>query len=151
MYRTSFLLLLLLSSCAGLGPTPEDDDFVFTRIELTADYDANNSSPTPVDLVFVYEEQLLARLQTMSANDWFAWRNGRVGIPEKAAFWLSHEVGPGQTRTITDFPDARNRALALVVFADYKTPGVHREIVQHDRMVQVFLHDEDFSVALESR
>ncbi len=153
MFRISQALLwtLLLAGCAALRPVPEDDEYVFTRIEITADHDANRNSPTPVDLVFVYEEQMLARLQTMTAAAWFAWRDGRAGMPESEAFWLSHEVGPGQTRTITDFPQKRNHALALVVFADYQTPGVHREIVQHDRMVRIFLHDSDFSVAPDSR
>ncbi len=154
MFRISQVLLwsLLLAGCAALRPAPvEDDDFIFTRIEITADHDANQTSPTPVDLVFVYEEQMLARLQTMTAAEWFAWRDGRAGMPQEEAFWLSHEVGPGQTRTITDFPEKRNHALALVVFARYQTPGVHREIVRHDRMVRVFLHDSDLSVVPESR
>lgn len=148
---SSFLLLglLLLSTCTAIRQPAPDDFFIFTRVDIIAEYNANLTSPVPLDLVFVYDETFLAELQTMGAAQWFEWRESRADIPQEQVFWLSQEIAPGQNRSITNFPDNKNHSLALVIFADYQTDGLHREIVQTRRAISIRLNEEGFVVTRE--
>lgn len=146
---TAALLLIFLTACATPKERAGNEQFVYTRVDLVANYDANNTHPILVDLVFVYDEEFLGQLETMTARQWFEYREGNAGIPEEQAFWLTNEIAPGKSLTITDFPDSKNTAMALVIFADYDFPGVHRFIVGDDRMVNVRLMEDNFVVTKE--
>ena len=147
--RLLLFLTLFTLSCSSLKDPLPADSFTFLRIDIVANYNANQNNPVPLDLVFVYEESFLAKVQTMTAEDWFAYRSGSVGIPESKAFWLSLEIGPGQNRSITSFPNNKNQALALLVFADYQTDGLHRAIVQGDHSISIRLQETEFAVIQE--
>lgn len=149
MRSITYAALLLLSACTAIRQPAPEDFFTFTRVDIVAEYNANNTSPVPLDLVFVYDETFLAELQTMTAEDWFEWRKAKADIPSDQLFWLSQVIGPGQQRSITSFPENKNKALALVVFADYHTDGLHRQVVERRRSISIRLQEEGFVVIRE--
>lgn len=147
--RILFFLGCFGLSCSSLREPPPEDFFTFLRVDIVANYNANQGNTIPLDLVFVYDENFLAQLQTMTAEDWFAYRRGSADIPESQAFWLSLEIGPGQNRSITNFPNDKNKALALVLFADYQTDGLHRSVVETMHSVSIRLQETEFVVIQE--
>ena len=88
---------------------------------------ANQNSPVAVDVLFVYDRDLLNTVLQMSANDWFAKREQLArDYPQQSGFTVwSWEWVPGQTVQPQALP-LQPKARAGVIFARYRFSGEHR-------------------------
>ncbi len=139
-----FLITLLcggvLAACGLL-----DDKAIRSRvIEFEVAPRANQDSPIAVDIVYVFNPQLVSQLSGMSAHDWFLQRDQtRQAFPTDFDL-TSFEVVPGQKGPIEQVsPQARN-AIAAFIFADYASPGTHRARIDGLEHVFLQLGDKDF-------
>jgi type VI secretion system protein len=101
------------------------------RVHVHVAPDANQGSPTPVDLVFVYDETTARALIALSADEWFERKaEMRQGDPERRAFDVRQwEWVPGQAVATIEHGAAsgdRRRMRAVFVFARYTSAGAHR-------------------------
>jgi type VI secretion system protein len=114
------------------------------EMQVVAGSTANDNSPTSVETVMVYDPVLLKSLLTMTAADWFATRdqlrNDYPGGFDSRAW----EVVPGQQIDLRPLPF--RRGLALLVYANYHTPGPHRARIDAWKNARVLLRDKDFTV-----
>ncbi|MBI3328202.1 MAG: type VI secretion protein [Nitrospinae bacterium] len=135
-----------LSSC-GLG--------VRTRALLGGKVDlkvyvadtANRNSPVAVDVLLVYDKDLLQSALKMSAREWFEkreqiTRDYREG--EGLDVWRWEWV-PGQSVPLQALP-LKAKAKAIVIYANYASPGDHRARVDPHASVVLQLLEKDFSV-----
>ena len=94
--------------------------------------DANARTPVPVDLVFVWDKALAGQVATTTAKDWFATKKTEFRQDDPGGRKLTvceWEWVPGQN--VPDIslavPVAERRwSQGVYVFADYRSPGVHR-------------------------
>jgi type VI secretion system protein len=94
-------------------------------LEVSIVATANRTSAIAVDLLVVYDSQVLDRLLQLAARDWFRDREQwRRDYPAAFELW-GWEWVPGQpvARQVAEY---RAGAKAALVFADYLTPGAHR-------------------------
>lgn len=108
---------------------------------------ANQNNPVAVDVLFVYDRDLLNTLLQMSASDWFAKREQLArDYPQQSGFAVwSWEWVPGQIvlpQTLPLQPQAR----AGVVFARYLSPGAHRARFDPYYGISLELRETDFQV-----
>jgi len=107
------------------------------RVEVRAATDANDNSPIAVDILLVYDVDLLAKVAELPAVDWFAMRDQlKRDFPQGMDVW-EYEIVPGTSvvheLTVVD----RYRAYGGIVFCDYPGPGDYR--LRFDKLKRVYI------------
>jgi type VI secretion system protein len=128
-----------LVSCSN-GTLPE---LYIESVSIYTDPDANQNSATAVDLVIIYDEELVKILGHMSAAKYFASsRQLLLDNPTLLDIW-HWELVPGQI--VQDFspPQEEGDSYAAFVFANYITPGDHRIKVSPEGVVKILLMKND--------
>lgn len=116
-------------------------------LAFSASDDVNNNSPVAVDVVFVTDEAMLARIAELPASKWFAGRADLVSTFPKSLRYRSWEFVPGQRLDIPGDSFDRPRVAAAFIFANYGGPGAHRvRIQQFSGRLAVRLDDTTLSV-----
>lgn len=143
------MITLCLAGLAGCSMLfPSGDKVKWDELTLVASNDANNDSPVAVDVVFVADQAMLARIAELPASKWFAARTDLVGTFPNAIRYQSWELVPGQQLVVPGEKLRGPRVAGVFVFADYPGPGAHRVRVErfNGRLV-VQLGDNAFSVS----
>ena len=97
-------------------------------MRVAVDAQLNDLSPVAVEVLVVYDKKLLATLETMSAQTWFAEREGLLQQYQQVEHaldawlweWVPGQVVPEQVRRF------KAGARGGLVFANYFSPGDHR-------------------------
>lgn len=131
--------LALAAWMAACAPSVSTRSF-----ELVATPDANRRSPIPVDVVLVRSDALVPVVTGLSAREWFTQRDQLVRDHPRDLEFRSWEMVPGQVLEIDDFHFPSRKGLALVVFADYMSGGVHRLRVDPMREFRLVLDANGF-------
>lgn len=136
------LVVLLLLAAAGPGCASRVST---ERFAITAQRDANDQSPVPLDMVLVRDPALVDVLNGMTARVWFETRD-QIARDNPTGFEVvTWEVVPGQ-HLDTAFPFRNNKGIALFVFANYLSPGAHRVRVDPLERFTLLLGKDGFSV-----
>jgi type VI secretion system protein len=136
---------MFLSACGAV---------VFTRSVFgeTLDMDvkvaevANDEYPLAMEVVYVYDEELLKTLLQMSAKQWFEKRDQlKNDFPDDTGFesW-QWEFTPGQEELL-HLP-VRGGTVGGMIFVNYFNEGQHRVRIHLFRDVRVRLEYSDFKV-----
>jgi type VI secretion system protein len=113
----SLILLLALASCASPStPTP------LKSIQLSAMADANSSSATMVDVVFVYDTAASAGLPATSP-DWFQLREALLARMPGSISVLRLDVPPPYPLVEVALPSGYAKAVGVYVYASYLAPA----------------------------
>lgn len=94
---------------------------------VSADKGANRDTPTAVDIVFVRDKALVEPMAAMPASRWFATRSDLLRTSPQGLSVISLEVVPAQSLRVPSSAWTDSKGLTCLVFADYPTPGEHRE------------------------
>lgn len=112
-------------------------------VEITVAPDANLQSPIAVELIVVYQTPLVDELRELSARQWFERADDlRRDYPKGFDSW-GYEWVPSQCVAL-DALQYSVGAKAVVVFADYVTPGSHRAVLDAHQPFRLDLEREDF-------
>lgn len=108
---------------------------------------ANGSQPVAVDLVLARDKDLIKKLVTLSAADWFENRAQYFrDYPDPKDLQVFHrEWVPGQIvpcANITMVPMPK----ATIVFANYFTKGDHRARIKNAQSSVIHLMEDDFQI-----
>jgi len=139
-FRCFFSLLAIgLVSC-----TIEDmPELSIDTVSIYAEPDANQNSAIAVDLVLVYNQELLKTFGQMSAAKYFA-SSKQLLLDNPSLLDVWHwELVPGQI--VEDFspPQDKGDAYGAYVFANYLTPGDHRVRVAPNGVIKILLLRDD--------
>ena len=124
------ICVVCLAACLALSCTLPVRNPRFTlRVNLAPD--ANDHAPVPVDLVFVWNQEVAAQIKELTAKDWFDRKNQfRQDDPKAVALTICEwEWVPGQ-----QVPDinlmvpaaARSWLYGAFVFTNYRANGPYR-------------------------
>ena len=135
------LSLFLMGSALSCGIGLRTRALLGGKLTVSIDISekANQNSPVALDVVVVYDEELLARLLEFSSKDWFEKREQikRDYLQGEGLDYWGWEWVPGQKVTIQKLP-LKPEAKGGFIFADYFSPGVHR--VRIDPFGDVIVH-----------
>jgi type VI secretion system protein len=126
-------LCLAVAGCSMLKPSIKLNSVTFLVASL-----ANDDTPIPIDLVAVGDEELLKKLLTLPASQWFEQRAQLQRDFPMALYVWSRELVPGQRLDIIDAPLKGQRGSVVLVYAGYSSPGMHR--LRLDQQENVILH-----------
>lgn len=144
MLAVAALCVFALSACGFPRVVPRVS---VSTISFQATSDANQGFATRVDVVAVDGDPLLQTLSKETAASWFANRQQFLNAnPGKVTVW-SREVVPGQSApqvSLNYF--GRLDYDAILVFAEYLTPGDHRMMLGQFENPVVLLEANTFTV-----
>lgn len=124
------------------------DKVRWDHLTLVAEDDVNHNSPVAVDVVFITDDAMLARIAELPASKWFAARNDLASTFPKSLRFSSWELVPGQRIELTGDTFGRPRVEAAFLFANYTDPGAHRvRIEQLSGDLAVQLNTSTFTVS----
>lgn len=114
-----------------------------TKISATA----NQNTPVAVDLLLVYDKDLLKDLLKTPAKAWFERREQmKHDYPPGTAFDIwQWEWVPGQRVPPQSLP-LKARAQAVIIYANYLAPGEHRARVDPHADLVLQLLEKNFTV-----
>lgn len=140
IFRALFSFLTLSLVSCTIEDLPE---LSIESVSIYAEPDVNQNSATAVDLVLVYNQELLKTLGRLSAASYFASsRQLLLDNPSLLDVW-HWELIPGQV--VEDFQPTQDKgdAYGAYVFANYLTPGDHRVKVAPNGIVKILLLRDD--------
>lgn len=140
-------LIALVAAGCGIGVRTRALAGGKVRIQVFVAQNANHNNPVAVDLVMVYDKNLLKELTRMSAKDWFEGRDQiKRDYAEGRGFdaW-EWEWVPGQSVPVQALP-LKPAAIGAVVFANYFTAGVHRGRFDPHESIALNLLESTFTV-----
>ncbi len=107
----------------------------------------NSDNPLPVDVVWVYDEELLKELLKLSAKAWFEKKEQfKRDFPSNEAFEVwPWEWTPGQKVAVQKIP-IKAKSKGGIIFANYLIDGDHRARVDPAQDFQIDFSKESFSV-----
>lgn len=116
-------------------------------VQVAAEPAINQDSPVPVELVVVFDKDLLAQLAGMTAHEWFQKRDQvhKDHPGEDDLITKSWEVVPGQTLSEESLSFGSG-ARGGLVFADYFSDGAHRARVDPHQNLKIRLLADDVAV-----
>lgn len=141
----TLLSTLLIVACA------KDDDarnpaVNLKSISISLDNDANLNSATAIELLIVYKMELLKALIKTNSTDYFASADQiKRDYPDLVEIYR-WELTPGQAITDYAIKSTASEPLGIVIFADYLTPGNHRERVGNAEKINLRLKNQDFCI-----
>jgi type VI secretion system protein len=115
-------------------------------LEVRAEETANNEYPLAMDVVYVYDDELLAKVLAMTAREWFDQRQTLMNTVDEGTLdtW-SWEWTPGHDTTVA-IP-LSGSVVGAVVFVNYFSVGQHRARIDPARDARIDLGFDRFTVA----
>lgn len=111
---------------------------------------ANQNSPVALDLLVIYDENLLAQLLNMSAKEWFEKRTQikRDHLEGRGLDYWGWEWVPGQKIPDKTLP-LKSKAKGGIIFAGYFSLGPHRATFDPFGDMTIHLLENGFTVEVE--
>lgn len=129
MYKVIWICVgMALCGCAGLG-LPSGVPVLLEAIKVNAAQNANGGDATSLDVLIIYDKDLLETIQNMNAAEYFSKadaleENNPNGLQR---FHMEVVAGGSMNKKIDK---KSNRAVAALIFADIHSPGAHRYRMQ---------------------
>lgn len=138
---------LLLAGCSSTpDPLENEPEPVFEEISIRLDSDANNASATAIDLLLIYDYDLLKTLMKMSSGQYFGSIDQLKSDYPSLIDVVHWELTPGQTIKDHAVPLRSEIPVGALLFADYSTPGPHRLRIGESESINVRLRRQDFCI-----
>ena len=128
-------LTLLAAACA------DKPSAMLDTVSVTVAPTANDTTPIAIDLIAVRDKALVDKLGALTAAEWFAQREQAMRDHPTTLGLTSWELVPGQTMRV-ERPQAEP-AWAILVFANYASPGPHRLRVPDTRTLTLTAGEKD--------
>jgi type VI secretion system protein len=142
--RSWCLALPILATLSACGNSPPKID---TRnIDIQVSPKANHDAAVAIDIVFVFDQQLLTQLQGLGAKDWFRQRDELRTLYPTGIAVSSYEVVPGQLLPIEKVSDHNTGAIGAFAFANYQMEGAHRARLDSFTNATIRLDENDLVI-----
>ncbi len=139
------LSVLFIVGCAN-DDDARDPKLNLKSVSISLDNDANRNSATAVELLIIYKMELLKALMKINAADYFSSSDQiKRDYPDMLEVYR-WELTPGQSINNYKIKMNGDDPLGVVIFADYLTPGNHRERVGNSIDIHLRLKSEGFCI-----
>lgn len=119
----TLLLSFWLSGCSTIQSINESMPWhsgnEVESIALQVKFDAQLQHAVSVDIVFVYDDNLIALLSNASAAQWFMEKKGYMANYGINMDIIHREIVPGYSESIVELPERHKDAKSVIAFALY--------------------------------
>jgi type VI secretion system protein len=144
-----FLLALGLSACSKPTGFLGNVGVFLEKITIVSEPKMNQDSATPLDIVIVYDPNLLEQLLKMSASDYFIKKNQLLKDNPSMMEAISFEVVPTQVISDIEVKLSHPNAEGAIVFANYNSPGDHRFKMGRQQTILIRMKAEEIAIEPE--
>ena len=130
-----------MEALTGKGP-----QILIENMTIVAEQNMNNNSATPLDLVLVYDDKLLAMLLALPAGDYFAKREQLIKDNSGLMEIISFEMTPAQVLPDQPVQYLTPNPAGAILYANYSTPGEHRIKLAKQKDLTITLGTLDFTI-----
>lgn len=114
------------------------------HIEIVSSINANGNAAVPVDIVFVYDENLSGELKKMNARDWFKRKSEiQLNFPEGADI-MSWEMVPASAIVARNLPGNKRFAKTVLLFVFYSNNNQNRAELAPMKNIRIYLEESGF-------
>jgi len=150
MQAKTFLLLScsLLFGCSAASKSARSVTHLKGEIYLapTLSLDTNQNAPIAVDVVTVHGAALLKQVSALTAQAWFDQKIQLLRLHPDDLQTFSWEWTPAEPVSAVKVPGT-GVADAVLLFANYRTPGPHSAVLPRSGTVPVTFGPNDFQLA----
>ena len=118
-----------------------------TRISVITTDQTNDSSAIAIDFVAIYNQPLATALTRLSAAEWF---KGQIQFQKdytpKKDYQLWHYEFPALPQKHNIQINPGRKMIAILIFADYLSPGKHRYRLTKIEEMNITLNKNDFEI-----
>lgn len=142
------LVLLCLAAATGCASTALFQPRIgLGQLSFEVAPGANDDTPFALELVAVTDDEVLKKLQEVTAAQWFdPHANWRGDYPKALRSWY-YELTPGRHWQLPQpLPFTRQPGRALLLFANYKGPGAYRLRLESFKKARVLFAASGISV-----
>ena len=130
-----------LSACSNSPPK------ISTRnVDIQVSPKANLDSAVALDIIYVFDQQLLTQLQGLGAKDWFRQRDELRTLYPTGIAVSSYEVVPGQIVPVEKVSNHNTDAIGIFAFANYHAEGAHRARLDSLKNATIRLDENDLVI-----
>ncbi len=150
--KNAFLILLctlLISGCGTIKSAAQyfKIKFPLQTIQITSVPDANDTMPTPIHLLIIFDKDLLAELGKLSAAKYFENAQQILNDHPDMLEVHSYEIMPGQVLP-EQFVQFRNfPAEGGLLFANLVAPGEHRIKIGNQKKLKLRVQKNKINIA----
>lgn len=134
-------VLLSVAALSGCGAIDVVKDTFFPRVpkvemgdlQVLSDPGANLNTALEFEIVLVKDPDVLKKLSELPAAKWFEQREDLRKTYPGGFESMKWELVPGQDLRLPSDEFKEKRALAVLIYANYLTPGEHRARIDHFR------------------
>ncbi len=143
----TLILIILFTGACGIAAKTRAAIKGDLKMYVNIAPKVNSDNPLPVDVVWVYDEELLKELLKLSAKAWFEKKEQfKRDFPSNEAFEVwPWEWTPGQKVMVQKIP-IKAKSKGGIIFANYLTDGDHRARIDPAEDFQIDFSEESFSV-----
>ena len=145
--KLSFLGALFLVSCSK--PPFGNPNVYLEHATIVGEIGMNGDTATALDVVLVYDPELLKQIVTLTANDYFLKKQQLMKDNPTLINAVGFEMVPGQVIPDAEITLSKLNAEGAIVFANYTTPGDHRFILGRQQNILIRLGAQDFTITPE--
>ena len=118
-------VLLVMTGCSMFG-SDDVEPFELESFEITTELNANEDSPTSIDVVEIYDEQLRRQIETLNSQSWFAQKKGLIASNSDLITVTSWELPPGSKIKDRRWNSLPRNPTAILVFIGLKSGTPNR-------------------------
>lgn len=122
---TLFSSLLVMTGC-GMFASDDPEPFEIESFEVTTELNANRDSPTSIDVVEIYDEQLRTQIEALDSESWFVQKKGLIASNSDLITVTSWELPPGATIKDERWNSLSRNPTAILVFLALKSGTPNR-------------------------
>ncbi len=138
-------VLIGFTACSWIfGSSPPEIDTRTINVQVSPK--ANHDAAVALDIVYVFNKQLLTQLQALGAKDWFRQRDEIRALYPTEVTVSSYELVPGQRGPVEHVSDKNTDAIGVFAFANYLDEGAHRARLDRFEHVELHLNETDLAV-----
>ena len=138
-----FFILQLITACSVIDiPVkaydvakefvfPSGEKLMWEEVTIGVGREANKNSPVAVDIVLIFNEDLVKKVSELSSTDWFKSKNYVLKTFPQDLAVKSWELAPGDSLQIPSSFFGNDRVFSVIAFADYFSTGEHRVKIDH--------------------
>ncbi len=160
----AFIILFSIGACSVLDKTllvydsakdfvlPSGEKLRWDKVSLGVGERANKNFPIAVDIAMIFEEGLVAKIEKMTAGDWFKSKKYILNTFPTGLAIKSWELAPGDSLQVPSNFFGEERIFGVIAFADYFTDGDHRaRIDKLEGIILLEFDEESFSAYAVNR
>lgn len=141
--------LVVVTGCSMFA-SDDPEPFEIESFEITTELNANADSPTSIDVVEIYDEQLRRQIEALNSKSWFVQKTGLLASNSDLITVTSWELPPGAKIKDERWNSLPRNPTAIVIFVGLKSGTPNRVALRsREGTFRLTVTSDSFDISVE--